>query len=164
LRARSPPSEATEFCSSVAVMADGGIGFVGCVEMGAAQQVHGVAHQTCLSHLAREVAFVDETSEDMLPSRLRLSAVIIDAESEIDRCRKLIAGIDAKLEAMTNGGDASPDVSEKFRCGIYDITEAQVPPGRGGWDAGGRIVLRCGTSPTAIRRDALEVRRALSPD
>lgn len=33
--------------------------------------------------------------------RARLSAIIMDAESEIGRCRKLIAGIDAKLEAMT---------------------------------------------------------------
>ncbi|RST88324.1 hypothetical protein EJC49_01090 [Aquibium carbonis] len=33
--------------------------------------------------------------------RARLSAAIMDAESEISRCRKLIAGIDAKLEAMT---------------------------------------------------------------
>ena len=45
---------------------------VWCSDRYSAQQGHGVAHQTCLAHLARDVAFVDEASEDMLPSRLRL--------------------------------------------------------------------------------------------
>lgn len=45
---------------------------VWCSDRYSAQQGHGVAHQTCLAHLARDVAYVDETSDDMLPSRLRL--------------------------------------------------------------------------------------------
>jgi len=45
---------------------------VWCSDRYSAQQGHGVAHQTCLAHLARDVAYVDEASQDMLPSRLRL--------------------------------------------------------------------------------------------
>jgi len=37
-----------------------------------AQQGHGHHHQTCLAHLARDVAYALETSEDMVPLRLKL--------------------------------------------------------------------------------------------
>lgn len=45
---------------------------VWCSDRYAAQQGHAAAHQTCLAHLARDVAYADEASEDMLPARLRL--------------------------------------------------------------------------------------------
>ena len=34
-----------------------------------AQQGHGVAHQTCLAHLARDVAYAVEVSDDPVPWR-----------------------------------------------------------------------------------------------
>ena len=37
-----------------------------------AQQGHADAQQTCLAHLARDVAFADEAGEDLLPMRLKL--------------------------------------------------------------------------------------------
>lgn len=37
-----------------------------------AQQGHGHHHQTCLAHLARDVAFALEASDDMVPFRLKL--------------------------------------------------------------------------------------------
>ena len=37
-----------------------------------AQQGHAVAHQTCLAHLARDVAYVVEASDDPVPFRLQL--------------------------------------------------------------------------------------------
>jgi transposase len=37
-----------------------------------AQQGHGHHHQTCLAHLARDVAYALEASDDMLPFRLKL--------------------------------------------------------------------------------------------
>ena len=37
-----------------------------------AQQNHGHHHQTCLAHLARDVAFALEVSDDMVPFRLKL--------------------------------------------------------------------------------------------
>ena len=36
-----------------------------------AQQKHGVRHQTCLAHLARDAAFADEHGADSVPSRLK---------------------------------------------------------------------------------------------
>src|SRR5688500_5620560 len=38
----------------------------------AAQQGHGVAHQTCLAHLARDIAYVVEASDDPVPWRLQI--------------------------------------------------------------------------------------------
>src|SRR5215217_981155 len=38
----------------------------------AAQQGHGVAHQTCLAHLARDIAYAVEASDDPVPWRLQL--------------------------------------------------------------------------------------------
>jgi transposase len=37
-----------------------------------AQQGHGQHHQTCLAHLARDVAYAAEASDDMVPLRLKL--------------------------------------------------------------------------------------------
>ncbi len=37
-----------------------------------AQQGHGAAHQTCLAHLARDVAYALEVSQDPVPWRLQL--------------------------------------------------------------------------------------------
>ena len=37
-----------------------------------AQQGHGLAQQTCLAHLARDVAYAREVSEDPVPFRLKL--------------------------------------------------------------------------------------------
>src|ERR1700676_5028787 len=37
-----------------------------------AQQRHGTLHQTCLAHLARDVAYGLEASEDPIPFRLKL--------------------------------------------------------------------------------------------
>ena len=45
---------------------------VWCSDRYSAQQGHADAHQTCLAHLARDVAYADEASEDVLPSRLKL--------------------------------------------------------------------------------------------
>ena len=36
------------------------------------QQGHADAHQTCLAHLARDVAYAIEGGEDILPMRLKL--------------------------------------------------------------------------------------------
>ena len=47
-----------------------------------AQQGHGVAHQTCLAHLARDVAYAVEVSEDPVPWRLQLWLQAVFALSE----------------------------------------------------------------------------------
>ena len=45
---------------------------VWCSDRDSAQQGHADVHQTCLAHLARDVAYAEEASEDVLPARLKL--------------------------------------------------------------------------------------------
>jgi transposase len=56
----------------VRTLMDGHRPEVWCSDRYSAQQGHADAHQTCLAHLARDVAYADEASEDVLPSRLKL--------------------------------------------------------------------------------------------
>jgi transposase len=56
----------------VRTMMDGHRPAVWCSDRYSAQQGHADAHQTCLAHLARDVAYADEVSADVLPSRLKL--------------------------------------------------------------------------------------------
>ena len=56
----------------VQALMDGHRPDVWCSDRYSAQQGHADAHQTCLAHLARDVAYAEEASEDVLPSRLRL--------------------------------------------------------------------------------------------
>ena len=56
----------------VRTMMDGHRPEVWCSDRYSAQQGHADAHQTCLAHLSRDVAYADEASADVLPSRLQL--------------------------------------------------------------------------------------------
>ena len=53
-------------------MMDGHRPEVWCSDRYVAQQGHADAHQTCLAHLARDVAYAIEGGEDVLPMRLKL--------------------------------------------------------------------------------------------
>jgi transposase len=53
-------------------MMDGHRPEVWCSDRYVAQQGHADAHQTCLAHLARDVAYAMEAGEDLLPMRLKL--------------------------------------------------------------------------------------------
>ena len=53
-------------------MMDGHRPEVWCSDRYVAQQGHADAHQTCLAHLARDVAYAIEGGEDILPMRLKL--------------------------------------------------------------------------------------------
>jgi transposase len=62
----------TRAASVVREMIDGHRPAVWLSDRYTAQQGHGVAHQTCLAHLARDVAYALEVSEDPVPWRLQL--------------------------------------------------------------------------------------------
>jgi transposase len=62
----------TRAASVVREMMDGHRPVVWLSDRYTAQQGHGVAHQTCLAHLARDVAYAVEVSEDPVPWRLQL--------------------------------------------------------------------------------------------
>lgn len=127
------------FCSSEAVvhraattrgaivvrdMMDGHRPQVWCSDRYSAQQGHGMAHQTCLAHLARDVAYVDEASDDMLPSRLRLwlkrafalaEGIETFAASTIATKRRALERSLADILAAPTTCDLARDLQMKFR-------------------------------------------------
>ncbi len=72
----------TRAASVVRAMMDGHRPAVLLSDRYAAQQGHAAAHQTCPAHLARDVAYAVETSDDPVPWRLQLwlNAVLALAE------------------------------------------------------------------------------------
>ena len=62
----------TRAASVVREMMDGHRPAVWLSDRYTAQQGHGAAHQTCLAHLARDVAYAVEVSDDPVPWRLQL--------------------------------------------------------------------------------------------
>ena len=89
-----------------------------------AQQGHGLAHQTCLAHLSRDVAYADEASADVLPSRLKLwlhrafalaEEIATLAASTLARKRRALErSLDAILAAPTSC-DLARDIQSKVR-------------------------------------------------
>ena len=89
-----------------------------------AQQGHADTHQTCLAHLARDVAYADEASADVLPSRLQLwlhrafalaEEVGSLAASTLARKRRALErSLDAILAAPTSC-DLARDIQSKVR-------------------------------------------------
>jgi transposase len=108
----------------VQTMMDGHRPAVWCSDRYSAQQGHAAAHQTCLAHLARDVAYADEASADVLPSRLKLwlhrafalaEGVATLAASSIARKRRVLErSLDAILAAPT-ACDLARDLQNKFR-------------------------------------------------
>jgi transposase len=79
---------------------------VWCSDRYAAQQGHAAAHQTCLAHLARDVASADEASEDV---------VATFAASTLARKRRALErSLDDILAAPTSC-DLARDIQRKFR-------------------------------------------------
>src|SRR5918994_1427045 len=97
---------------------------VWCSDRYSAQQGHADAHQTCLAHLARDVAYADEASADARPSRLQLwlhrafalaEGVATLAASSIARKRRALErSLDAILATPTSC-DLARDIQSKVR-------------------------------------------------
>jgi transposase len=97
---------------------------VWCSDRYSAQQGHADAHQTCLAHLARDVAYADEASADVLPSRLKLwlhrafalaEEVATLAASTLARKRRALEhSLDAILATPTSC-DLARDLQSKVR-------------------------------------------------
>lgn len=97
---------------------------VWCSDRYGAQQGHADAQQTCLAHLARDVAYADEASEDLLPSRLKLwlqrafalsDAIATLAASTIAAKRR---ALERSLDDILAASTACPfarDIQRKFR-------------------------------------------------
>src|SRR5215210_4769893 len=72
----------TRAASVIREMMDGHRPAVWLSDRYTAQQGHGAAHQTCLAHLARDIAYAVEVSEDPVPWRLQLWLKAVFALSE----------------------------------------------------------------------------------
>ncbi len=119
-----PYASPTRGAIVVRTMMDGHRPEVWCSDRYSAQQGHADAHQTCLAHLARDVAYADEASEDVLPSRLKLwlhrafalaEGVATHAASTLARKRcALERSLDDILAAPTSC-DLARDLQSKVR-------------------------------------------------
>jgi transposase len=108
----------------VRTLMDGHRPEVWCSDRYSAQQGHADAHQTCLAHLARDVAYADEASADVVPSRLKLwlhrafalaDGIATLAASSIARQRRALErSLDVILTAPTSC-DLARDLQNKFR-------------------------------------------------
>lgn len=111
---------------------------VWCSDRYSAQQGHGREHQTCLAHLARDVAYGEEASEDMVPSRLRLwlkrafalaEAIETFAASTIDAKRRALERSLADILSTPTGCDLARDLQQKFRRARDQLLTFAAYPG-----------------------------------
>ncbi|MEO5760648.1 MAG: IS66 family transposase [Mesorhizobium sp.] len=117
---------------------DGHLPDVWCSDRYSAQQGHGQRHQTCLAHLARDVAYAGQTSDDMVPSRLRLwlkrafalaNGIETFAISTIaTKCRDLERSLAAILATPT-ACDLACDLQMKFRRARHQLLTFAAYPG-----------------------------------
>jgi len=111
---------------------------VWCSDRYSAQQGHGAAHQTCLAHLARDAAYADEASDDMLPSRLKLwlkrafalaDGIETFATSTIAAKRRALERSLADILAAPTACDLARDLQHKFRRARYQLLTFAAWPG-----------------------------------
>jgi transposase len=121
----------------VRTVMDGHRPAVWCSDRYSAQQGHADAHQTCLAHLSRDVAYADEASADVLPSRLKLwlhrafalaEEVATLAASSIARKRRALErSLEAILAAPTSCALARALQSKVRRARDQLLTFAHWP-------------------------------------
>jgi transposase len=83
-----------------------------------AQQGHGLAQQTCLAHLARDVAYALEASDDPVPYRLKLwlAAAFALADGMADLAASTLAAKRRALERRLDAILAAPSACELTRA------------------------------------------------
>ena len=114
----------TRAASVVHAMMDGHRPKVWLSDRYSAQQGHADAQQTCLAHLARDVAYAREASEDGVPWRLELwlgsvfelaRGITRFAPSTVARKRRSLEGDLAAILAAPTRCDLARDLQDKFR-------------------------------------------------
>ena len=93
-----------------------------------AQQGHAAEHQTCLAHLARDVAYVVEASDDPVPWRLQLwlQSVFALAESVTDLAASTLAAKRRSLDRQLGAILATPSL-----CDLTRALQAKIGRARG---------------------------------
>ena len=107
----------TRAASVVRAMMDGHRPAVWLSDRYTAQQGHGLAHQTCLAHLARDVAYAVEVSDDPVPFRLQLwlNAVLALAGHVTDLAAATLAAKRRSLDRQLAAILATPSVCDLAR-------------------------------------------------
>jgi len=104
-----------------------------------AQQGHAAAHQTCLAHLARDVAYVVEASDDPVPWRLQLwlQSVFALAQRTTDLAASTLAAkrrsLDRQLGAILTTPsrcDLTRDLQAKIGRARDQLLVFLAPPGQ----------------------------------
>ena len=122
----------------VETLMDGHRPDVWCSDRYSAQQGHGEAHQTCLAHLARDVAYAEQAGEDALPLRLRLwlkrAFALADdlgtlAASTIAAKRKALEKSLEAILATSTACDFARTVQNKFRRARDQLLTFALYPG-----------------------------------
>jgi transposase len=122
----------------VRTMMDGRRPDVWCSDRYSAQQGHADAHQTCLAHLARDVAYADEASADVLPSRLKLwlhrafalaEEVATLAASTLARKRRALERSLDNILAAPTSCDLARDIQSKVRRARHQLLTFAHWPG-----------------------------------
>ncbi|MGF9758049.1 IS66 family transposase [Microvirga sp. 0TCS3.31] len=160
-------ASATRGAIVVRTMMNGHRPAVWCSDRSSAQQGHADAHQTCLAHLSRDVAYADEASADVLPSRLKLwlhrafalaQEVAILAASTLARKRRALErSLDAILAAPTSCALARALQSKVRRARDQLLTFAHWP---GMGDATNKACERA-LRPAVIQRKVTNGYRAM---
>ena len=107
----------TRSASVVRAMMDGHQPAIWLSDRYTAQQGHGRAHQTCLAHLARDVAYAVEVSDDPVPYRLQLwlNAVLALAGRVTDLAVATLAAKRRSLERQLAAILATPSACDLTR-------------------------------------------------
>ncbi len=114
----------TRGASVVRAMMDGHRPKVWLSDRYSAQQGHAGAQQTCLAHLARDVAYAREASDDALPLRLELwlrsafdlaSAITTFAASTLAAKRRSLERRLGEILTASTACDVARDLQRKFR-------------------------------------------------
>ncbi len=92
-----------------------------------AQQGHAAEHQTCLAHLARDIAYVVEASDDPVPWRLQLwlASVFALAERVTDLATSTLAAKRRTLDRQLGAILATPS-----RCDLTRVLQAKISRAR----------------------------------
>lgn len=88
-----------------------------------AQRGHGEYHQTCLAHLARDIAYAVETSDDMVPFRLKLW---LDAVFQLARNLSTFAVSTVKLKKRKLENTLSSILASNPHCEIAEAIRAKL--------------------------------------
>ncbi len=88
-----------------------------------AQQGHGEHHQTCLAHLARDIAFAVETSHDMVPVRLKWW---LDKVFQLARNLTNLAASTVKAKARALRRTLADILATSTSCDIAETIRAKL--------------------------------------